>query len=279
VIVKLAKGDAGYHRKYTFDYRVRVFMEICKAVEFAHARGVIHRDLKPANVMVGEHGEVMVMDWGIAKHVAAGGNGARRTEPESAMQIPDFDDQPADPPGGGTPSFDRMAQTEHQSIVGTPLYMSPEQALGRVDELDERSDVYSLCAMLYELLTLAPYLPPKKTMRELLVAVVTEEPRHAHFLDHPHQQRVPAQFANFLVKGLAKSPDDRYRSVAEMRELLQRIGEGRFSIECPITFIKWPLHALLRFVDRHPKVTVYGLLVAVLGLVGLGVFTISGAVG
>ncbi len=120
-----------------------VFEHVCQAMAYAHARGVIHRDLKPANVMVGNFGEVQIVDWGLAKLTgrrAAGGPGA--TVIETA---------PGPVPGTGTGSASLAG-----SVMGTPAYMPPEQARGEVDRLDERCDVFALGAILCEIITGKP---------------------------------------------------------------------------------------------------------------------------
>ena len=112
--------------------RLRIFLRICDAVAFAHTRGVLHRDLKPANVMVGPFGEVLVMDWGLAKILAT------PCDPDATTQ--------------DLPSADRATGisvvTDHGRVMGTPGYMSPEQARGEVELLDARSDIFSLGALL-----------------------------------------------------------------------------------------------------------------------------------
>ena len=124
-----------------------VFEQVCQTMAYAHARGVVHRDLKPPNVMVGGFGEVQVMDWGLAKLLRRGGDGGDR--PGDEVDGPgSIDDTIGD---GAAPDPSRAGL-----ILGTPAYMSPEQARGEVGRLDERSDVFSLGSILCEILTGQP---------------------------------------------------------------------------------------------------------------------------
>ncbi len=131
---------------------VDIFESMCQTMAYAHSRGVIHRDLKPSNVMVGAFGEVQVVDWGLAKVLTRGGNAdekrARRDHAERTV----LDTVRSGEPRSGS------SHSVAGSVMGTPAYMPPEQASGRVDKLDERSDVFSLGAILCEILTgLPPY--------------------------------------------------------------------------------------------------------------------------
>jgi eukaryotic-like serine/threonine-protein kinase len=117
--------------------RLRIFLQICDAVAFAHTRGVLHRDLKPANVMVGSFGEVLVMDWGLAKILAT-------------PVDPTTQDSAAISTNGAA---DKSVVTGHGRVMGTPGYMSPEQARGEVELLDPRSDIFALGAVLRFLLS------------------------------------------------------------------------------------------------------------------------------
>ncbi|RPI81366.1 MAG: serine/threonine protein kinase, partial [Planctomycetaceae bacterium] len=133
-----------------------IFEQVCQTMAYAHARGVIHRDLKPANIMVGAFGEVQVMDWGLAKVLAAGGvadeQKARDTQPGKSMV------QTLRSPGSSTPGTLGAvgSHTQMGSVMGTPAYMPLEQALGEIDNLDERADVFGLGAILCEILTGQP---------------------------------------------------------------------------------------------------------------------------
>ena len=157
--------------------RLRLFLRICDAVAFAHAHGVLHRDLKPANIMIGPFGEVLVMDWGLSKVLAAAV--VKNTTIEQA-------DSHA--------STGNQTVTGHGRVVGTPGYMSPEQVRGDAS-LDQRSDVYSLGAILQFLITTENSEPVSKPLSAIRIRAMAENPdgRYptvpdlttdvAHFLD------------------------------------------------------------------------------------------------
>jgi serine/threonine protein kinase len=128
--------------------RLRLFLRICEAVAFAHARGVLHRDLKPTNIMVGPFGEVLVMDWGLAKILRSDLQIADRVADPEAKIL----EKPKQP-GAEKDSTKSSVITGHGTVMGTPGYMSPEQARGEVEVLDARSDIFSLGALLRFLLT------------------------------------------------------------------------------------------------------------------------------
>ena len=162
--MKLVKGQTLSKllndRYATSDERSRflgIFENICQTVAYAHSRGVIHRDLKPANIMVGAFGEVQVMDWGLAKVLAEGGvNDERRANTKhsghSVIETIRTGVGSDSPVSFGTAG----SHTRVGSVMGTPAYMPPEQALGEVHTMDERSDVFALGGILCEILTGKP---------------------------------------------------------------------------------------------------------------------------
>ena len=252
LIAKLAAGDAEALREYTFERRVELFLGVLHAVQYAHARGIVHRDIKPANIMIGPYGEVMLMDWGIAKQKGI----AMPELPESG--------EPTDPKT-------RSTGTRAGALLGTPLYMSPEQAAGDNDRIDERSDVYALAVVFYELLALQHYLLPKvSTVTELLTAIRESDHVRACYVPSEVQPPVPAELSWFIEKGLEKDPANRYQSVSEMIDALQEINAGKFPIRCSVTFMKRAGNDAIRFADKDPKAAMFALgATAVLALLGL----------
>src|SRR5262249_3327619 len=128
---------------YTLRSLLTRFVAVCNAIAYAHSRGVIHRDIKPSNIMLGKFGETLVVDWGLAKAVGRA-TGVRPPNESS-------DERTLIPHSG-----DSSSETQTGEALGTPAYMSPEQASGRIDELGFATDIYSLGATLYTLLTGSP---------------------------------------------------------------------------------------------------------------------------
>jgi eukaryotic-like serine/threonine-protein kinase len=253
IIDKLAAGDPLMHAYWTFERRVHLFRELLDAVAFAHGRGFVHRDIKPANVMVGHFGEVFLMDWGIAKPVA--------------------DDDHARPQIDAPKKPERFTATHVGAIVGTPAYMSPEQARG--EPVDVRSDVYSLSVLLHEFLCLKHYLSNQTTLEGVVQAVQHEQPPSPTFTKSPHQPPTPADLSWFVAKGLEKDPAKRYQTVTEMIERLDARDEGVIPVQCPITFTKRTTRGALRLLDHHPSLVMAFLslmMLAFLGGTGFGVW-------
>jgi serine/threonine protein kinase len=178
--------------------RLRIFLRICDAVAFAHARGVLHRDLKPANIMVGPFGEVLVMDWGLAKILRGNVSyGARAADSDETV----FEKPKQSVSASET--TESSVVTGHGTVMGTPGYMSPEQARGDVELLDARSDIFSLGALLRFLLT--------------------GQPETASLSNGP---RIDKSLAAICAKSTAASPAERYPNVQEMSLDVSRYLDG-----------------------------------------------------
>jgi formylglycine-generating enzyme required for sulfatase activity/tRNA A-37 threonylcarbamoyl transferase component Bud32 len=199
-----AAGDA----EWSTSKVLTLVQRVCEAVAFAHERGVIHRDLKPANVMVGDFGEVYVMDWGLARR------GERARDVEASAEATTADDALST----------LVAATRDGQQAGTPAYMSPEQAGGRIGEMGPQSDVYSIGAMLYELIAgHPPYCEPgsASTPAEVLARVIRRPPRGLEHVD------APPELVAICEKAMARETGERYRDVGELSRDLQSFLDGR----------------------------------------------------
>ena len=267
IIRKLADGDPQYHKHYTFERRVEIFRALLEALAFAHDKGIIHRDIKPANVMIGKFGEVLLMDWGIAKSL-------RGEVPELPLApAPASSGQPASAAAPGSGKRSRAFETQLGSLIGTPLYMAPEQAAG--EALDERADVYSVCMVLYELLYLRHPFASKASLDDVLAACRTEaidlEDRVS-----PHQPPVPSELMWFLKRGLAKDKGERYQSMRAMIHVLDRRADGDICIDCPVTLAKSATLKSTKLIDAHPVAFMTGFTLFALSFVALVVLAIRG---
>lgn len=216
--------------------RLDIFRKVCDAVAFAHARGVLHRDLKPDNIMVGAFGEVLVMDWGLARAV-----GAR----DAPVQVDRFEGD--------------ALRTRDGQVAGTPAFMAPEQAEGRLDALDARTDVYGLGAVLYTLLTgRAPFSGEP--------LVVLEAVKRGRFSPPGRVARVPRELDAVVRKAMALRPDDRYASVDALREDIEAWLQRR-----PLRHVRstWT-ERLGKWVSRHRSAVGAASLVGAGALVALG---------
>ncbi|MCC6785102.1 MAG: protein kinase [Planctomycetes bacterium] len=204
---------------------VGILHRICEALAYAHGKGVLHRDLKPANVMVGSFGEAYLMDWGLAR---TGHGDEAKADPDAAYEAMDAADASltivhTDKELGGQ---DAALLTQRGEVLGTPSYMSPEQAAGRIDAVGPHSDVYGIGAMLYELLAgHAPYARPdgSSSSAEILSALRAAAPSALS----SRAPSAPGELVAIAEKAMARDPARRYVSMRELAEELRAYLEGR----------------------------------------------------
>ena len=219
IITKARERSDGW----SLNRALQVILRVCETLAFAHRKGVIHRDVKPANVMVGEFGQVYVMDWGLAKVLGRDdAHDIRVSEPPATDTVP--------PATAGQrvlyPSDRQQPITTMDGVViGTPAYMPPEQAEGRIAEIDKRSDVYAIGTLLYHLLTGgAPYVQraSRVSARDVLTAVREGPPVPISELD----PTAPVEVRAICEKAMARAPDQRYASAEELAEDLRNYLDG-----------------------------------------------------
>ncbi len=190
------RDDSG-RRSLELRKLLRCFNDVCNTVEYAHSRGVLHRDIKPANVIVGRHGETLLVDWGLAKALG-------KADPQSGERTL--------VPHSGSGS----AETMPGSALGTPAYMSPEQAEGDLEQLGPRSDVYSLGATLYCLLTgVSPFTGDAAD-------VIPAVQRGAFHPPRQHDPHIDPALDAVCLKAMALRPCDRYATPRALAEDLER---------------------------------------------------------
>ncbi|MDF1754480.1 MAG: protein kinase [Verrucomicrobiales bacterium] len=252
-----ATKRGGNTEEYSLDRLLLIFRKVCDAIAFAHSREIIHRDLKPENIMVGEFGEVLVMDWGLAKKLEENPN---REIDEAIL-----------------PGRENQAETLQGDVMGTPQYMSPEQAAGDISALDERSDIFSLGGILYAILTLRPPVDGT-TLHEVLEKVKTAEieaPSHTTAvhdrnaasgqfsggvlearqikpLPHIPTGRVPPALSSVVMKALQREKSDRYPNVQEFGTDVEAFQGGFATSAENINF----LGQLALLIRRHKGISI-----------------------
>ena len=274
---RLAERD-GYAAARAVEFRKLLgrFIDVCNAIEYAHSRGVLHRDLKPGNIVLGKYGETLVVDWGLAKALGT-------TEHAQVSQAPV---RPLSD-GGSTP-------TMMGSAVGTPAYMSPEQAAGRLDELGPATDVYSLGATLYHVLTGRPPFTGRdlgEILRRVQAGdfprpreVACNQPERASVRFNDADQindasrktgasarrlMIPLPLEAICLKAMSLRASDRYASPLALAEDIER-----WLADEPVSVYREPLPVRVRRLVRRHQVAVTSLAAAVVvALVGLGVLS------
>ncbi len=221
--------------------RLRIFQKVCDGVAFAHAHGVLHRDLKPENIMVGPFGEVLVMDWGVAKVLREWAEEGLTSEPTSRAAAATNETMQLSgqrvPRGIALP-----AGTEHGAVLGTPGYMAPEQARGEIERLDERTDVFALGAILRFLLT-------GRTPHDATTAETVDGQISGGFVARarPSLSGVPRPLAAVCAKAMSHNSADRYASAQDLAADVARFLDG-----LPVTaYLEGIFAKAGRIISRH----------------------------
>jgi serine/threonine protein kinase/Leucine-rich repeat (LRR) protein len=235
VLLGLRRGDMQTVKAYPLSRLLNIFQKVCDAVAFAHARRVIHRDLKPDNIMLADYGEVLLVDWGLAKPFGTREpNASRHSTPDPEVVERDvIRSLRSEEIGSGL-------QTMSGHIMGTPGFMAPEQARVQTDCLSPHSDIYSLGAVLYSILTLSPPLRPSqyKTGRELIEAIHANQitpPIHCHHHTEDEQQipfphcpdgLIPEPLSRITMRALSTDIHSRYQTVPELQQSIEAYQNG-----------------------------------------------------
>lgn len=267
VLDQLRESPKQAEKEWTLSRLLNILVNVCNGLEFAHAHGVVHRDLKPANIMLGDFGEVYVMDWGLAKVLKSEGAAHRASGPPVAL-------------AGATSITGKKGNkvqtsrepeadlTQEGSVLGTPVYMPPEQASGSTDAVDQRSDVYALGAILYEMLTLQPPIDKEGGYLAILMRVMMGEivPPEQCAPQRARAGKIPRELAAMAMKALAKDPAQRYANVGALRQDLERFREGKSVSAKEDTFKEMAWKLLKR--NKGASLTAAAALVLVTVLVG-----------
>ena len=208
IIRKLHAQDPVYEETYSLFKLLTICRKVCDAVAFAHAKNYIHRDIKPDNIMVGDYGEVLLLDWGLARQ-------ERQSDPAPAVH--------ADVPQGHDSLTAEPNLTQIGEVKGTPSYMSPEQAMGIADMIDKRTDIFLLGATLYTVATLnMPY-----TGRDTYA--ILEQAERGRFIPPQRrapQRHIPDALNHIIMKCMAHDREDRYPSVEVLIQDLDAFMAG-----------------------------------------------------
>jgi eukaryotic-like serine/threonine-protein kinase len=203
IIEQLNNRNEEYRQYYTQFMLLRTFRKVCDAVSFAHSKNILHRDIKPENIMIGDFGEVLLMDWGLAKH-------------ENSKETKTSETIPSSNP----------LQTVDGTIKGSPAYMSPEQARGESGEYDTRSDIFLLGATLYHMITLkTPYFD--KDVNTMVS--MAENCQFTPPSDVSPEKQIPDELCSIITKAMHIDKEKRYQTVEEFTQAIDKLMSGQIA--------------------------------------------------
>lgn len=208
VLLRLRAGDSEYTARYSVYTLLTIFRKMCDACAFAHSKGILHRDIKPENIMVGKFGEVLLVDWGLAKPEDRNG---QHTAHEVVSRLEDVE-------------YASVTRTINGMIKGTLQFMSPEQAYGEMESIDQRTDIFLLGATLYAIATLHP------PYEALGAKALVDKAEQCDFVDpsvKAPERQIPEELCNVIRRAMESDPDDRYQTVVELCTDIDYLLEGR----------------------------------------------------
>lgn len=234
IIRLLKEGDLATHKKYTFEKRVMLIIQLLRAVKASHHAEILHRDIKPGNVLVNPDGHLWLIDWGCA------------------VKLSDV--------------------KENSSFCGTPLYMAPEQILCR--GLTPASDLFAVAGVAYELMSLHISGPKCSSVRETVIATLDHQPPYFDHLYHESQGYPPSEFSLIIMQALNRQVELRPQSADEMIVWLEGALSGEIEVICDRTRLKHLMCSLMAWVNRDPiprlKLLKMGLALSILGCLFIG---------
>ena len=212
IIKRLRAGDPDTHEQYTFIRRAQILMQLLRILESVHQTGVIHRDIKPENILIGSDGTAYLLDWGCAVE---------------------------------------LSETTEKSVpAGTPLFMPPEQVLGK--RLTPASDLFAFAGVAYEFFSLHPAIEAEGDLHTFLKTIITHQPQPFDLIPHPSHGYPPSEFGPIVMRALHRDPEQRPQSADEMLTAFQRALEGHVEVVCPRTRLKSYAFKYLRALDKDP---------------------------
>ena len=207
IIHKISAGNPDYVQKYNRHLILNIFRSVCNAVAYAHSRGIIHRDIKPENIMVGQFGEVLLMDWGLAKPVGTKNDLYPSHEPDASER-----------------KEQDMLKTQDGMIKGSPAYIAPEQAYGDITDIDFRTDIFLLGSTLYHMFT---HHPPYQGENIMEIISKAERCDYAPPSKRNPNTELPLALEGIILKAMAPLKENRYGAVEELIEDIDAFIAGR----------------------------------------------------